>query len=50
MISGGGDEAGDIYQHNPAGGGLVANSCPTRVIPWTLAYQVPLFVGCPRQE
>ena len=30
--------------------GLVAKSCPTLVIPWTVAHQVPLSMGFPRQE
>ena len=32
------------------GGGLVAQSCPTLAIPWTVAHQAPLSVGFPRQE
>ena len=32
------------------GGGLVAKSCPTLVILWTVACQVPLSMGFPRQE
>ena len=32
------------------GGGLVAKSCPTLVIPWTIAHQVPLSMGFPRQK
>ena len=31
-------------------GGLVAKSCPTPVIPWTVAYQAPLSMGFSRQE
>ena len=30
-------------------GGLVAESCPTLEAPWTVACQVPLFMGCYRQ-
>ena len=29
---------------------LVAKSCPTLVIPWTVAHQVPLSMGFSRQE
>ena len=32
------------------GGGLVAQFCPTRVTPWTIARQVPLSIGFSRQE
>ena len=32
------------------GGGLVAASCPTLVILWTVACQAPLSMGFPRQE
>ena len=32
------------------GGGLVANSCPTLAIPWTLAHQAPRSMGFSRQE
>ena len=32
------------------GGGLVAKSCPTLSISWTVARQAPLFMGFPRQE
>ena len=32
------------------GGGLVAKSCPTLVIPWTVAHQAPLSMGFSRQE
>ena len=31
-------------------GGLVAKSCLTLVTPWTVARQVPLSMGCSRQE
>ena len=31
------------------GGGLVAQSCPTLVTPWTVAYQVPPSMGFSRQ-
>ena len=30
------------------GGGLVAQSCPTLVTPWTVAHQAPLSVGFSR--
>ena len=33
-----------------SGGGLVAKSCPTLVIPWTVACQAPLSMGFSRQE
>ena len=32
------------------GGGLVAKSCLTLAIPWTVACQVPLSMGLSRQE
>ena len=32
------------------GGGLVAKSCPTLAIPWTIACQAPLFMGFSSQE
>ena len=32
------------------GGGLVSKSCLTLVIPWTVAYQAPLSMGCSKQE
>ena len=32
------------------GGGLVAKSCPTLAIPWTVAHQAPLSMGFSRQE
>ena len=32
------------------GGDLVAKSCLTLVIPWTVACQAPLFMGFSRQE
>ena len=32
------------------GGGLVAKSCPTLAIPWTVARQAPLSMGFSRQE
>ena len=31
-------------------GGLVAQSCLTPAIPWTIAHQIPLSMGFPRQE
>ena len=32
------------------GGGLVAKSCLTLVVPWTVACQAPLSMGFSRQE
>ena len=32
------------------GGGLVAQSCPALVTPWTIALQAPLSIGFSRQE
>ena len=32
------------------GGGLVAKSCLTLAIPWTVAHQAPLSMGFSRQE
>ena len=32
------------------GGGLVAKSCPTLAIPWTVACQAPLSMGFSRRE
>ena len=32
------------------GVGLVAESCPTLVNPWTVAHRAPLSMGFPRQE
>ena len=32
------------------GGGLVTESCPTLVTPWTIACQAPLSMGFSRQE
>ena len=32
------------------GGDVVAQSCPTLAILWTVAHQVPLSMGFPRQE
>ena len=32
------------------GGGLVAQSCPALVTPWTVAHQAPLSMGFPRQQ
>ena len=33
-----------------SGGGLVAKSCLTLAIPWTVAHQAPLSMGFSRQE
>ena len=38
----------DVYDSGCAGGGLVAKSFLTLVTPWTVAYQAPLSMGCPR--
>ena len=35
------------FEHR--GGGLVAKSCSTLVIPWTIACQAPLSIGFSRQ-
>ena len=32
------------------GGGLLAKSCPTLMIPWTVAHQAPQSMGFSRQE
>ena len=32
------------------GGGLVTKSCPTLATQWTVACQIPLSMGFPRQE
>ena len=32
------------------GGGLVSKLCLTLAIPWTIACQIPLSMGFPRQE
>ena len=32
------------------GGGLVAKSCPTLIIPWAVACQTPMSMGFSRQE
>ena len=32
------------------GGGLVAKSCTTLAIPWTISHQAPLSLGFSRQE
>ena len=37
-------------EENGGGGGLVATSCPTLAIPWTVARQAPLSAGFSRQE
>ena len=42
-----------IYLPKPicsGGGSLVANSCPTHVIPWSIDCQDPLSMGVSRQE
>ena len=35
---------------NSGGGGVVAKSCLTLAIPWTVAHQDPLSMGFSRQE
>ena len=37
-------------QKGPSGGGLVVQSCPTLVTPWTVACQAPLSIGFSRQK
>ena len=39
-----------LWRRAPAGGGLVAKSCPTLATPWTVARQAPLSMGFSRQE
>ena len=39
-----------IQEIKSGGGSLVAKSCPTLMIPWTLACQAPLSIGFSRQE
>ena len=40
-----------FYSHpKHTGGGLVAESCPTLAISWTIACQAPLSMGFSRQE
>ena len=46
---------GEQVSHGPksppsGGGGLVTKSCPTLVIPWTVACQAPLSMGFSMQE
>ena len=36
--------------HTYGGGGLVTKSCLTLVTPWTVACQVPLSMGFPKQQ
>ena len=48
-----GSSAGKGSACNVGGGGgcgLVAKSCPTHAIPWTVALQAPLSMGFSRQE
>ena len=37
-------------QTGHGGGGLVAKSCPTLVIPWTVTHKAPLSMGFSRKE
>ena len=39
-----------LYNRILAIGSLVTKSCPTLVIPWTVACQTPLSIGFSRQE
>ena len=39
-----------FFFNNGGGGGLVTKSCPTLVIPWTVACQAPLSMGFSGQE
>ena len=41
---------GQTGSYLEGGGGLVVQSCPTLVTPWTVACQAPLSMGFPRQE
>ena len=40
----------ELEQAPGVGGGLVAKSCLTLAIPWTVDHQAPLYVGFSRQE
>ena len=39
-----------VNSYGGGSGGLVAKSCPTLEIPWTIACQAPLSMGFSRQE
>jgi len=39
-----------LGKNGGGGGGLVAKSCPTLAIPWTVAHQAPLSMGFSRQK
>ena len=41
---------GGIVPNGEPGGGLVAQSCPTLITPWTGAHEAPLSIGFSRQE
>ena len=45
-----GIQQSDSVIHKYGGGGVVAKSCLTLVTPWTVACQVPLSMGFPRQQ
>ena len=39
-----------LGKNGGGGGGVVAKSCPTLAIPWTVAHQAPVSMGFSRQE
>ena len=39
-----------VWNHRDSHSDLVAQSCPTRVTPWTIACQAPLPMGFSRHE
>ena len=39
-----------LGKNGGGGGGLVAKSCPTLAIPWTVAHQAPVSMGFSRQK
>ena len=43
-------ESTELRSGGKHGGGLVAKSCPTLVIPWTVAHKAPLSMGFSRKE
>ena len=50
-LTGDGEQVSHGPEPPPSGGGdLVAKSCPTLAIPWTVACQAPLFMGFSMQE
>ena len=44
------DLRGAFHGHHSGGGGLIAKLRLTLMTPWTVAHQVPLSMGFPRQE